>query len=69
MFLWERMEMLVVLLTIYQGAGACAFVTSLSGWWILFAIMLAVLDFPFQIPVGDLSRLIRGGSERTKNAA
>ncbi|KAI9651245.1 hypothetical protein NHQ30_001283 [Ciborinia camelliae] len=49
------------------AAGACLFVTSLAGWWIFFAIMLAALDFPFQIPVGDLSTLIKGASERYKS--
>lgn len=48
------------------AAGACVFVTSIAGWWIFFAIMLAALDFPFQIPVGDLSTLIKGASERRK---
>jgi len=48
------------------AAGACTFVTSMSGWWIFFAIMLAALDFPFQIPVGDLSTMIKGASERRK---
>ena len=32
------------------AAGAFTFVTCASGWWIFFAIMLASLDFPFQIP-------------------
>ncbi|OCK73966.1 GPR1/FUN34/YaaH-class plasma membrane protein [Lepidopterella palustris CBS 459.81] len=45
-------------------AGACAFVTSLCGWWIFFSIMLAALDFPFQVPIGDLSHFIKGASER-----
>jgi len=48
------------------AAGACLFVTSMAGWWIFFAIMLAALDFPFQLPVGDLSTLIKGASERRK---
>ncbi|KAG4437179.1 hypothetical protein IFR05_007335 [Cadophora sp. M221] len=48
------------------AAGAFTFVTSMAGWWIFFAIMLAALDFPFQLPVGDLSTLIKGGSERRK---
>jgi succinate-acetate transporter protein len=48
------------------AAGACVFVTSLAGWWLFFAIMLAALDFPFQIPVGDLSTLIKGASQRQK---
>jgi len=46
------------------GAGASFLVTCLAGWWIFFAIMLASLDFPFQVPVGDLSTLIKGASER-----
>jgi hypothetical protein len=32
------------------AGGACAFVTCIFGWWIFFAIMLAALDFPFQLP-------------------
>ena len=48
------------------AAGACTFVTILAGWWIFFAIMLAALDFPFQIPVGDLSTMIKGASTRQK---
>lgn len=32
------------------AGGACAFVTIAAGWWIFFAIMLAALDFPFQLP-------------------
>jgi len=47
------------------GGGACLFVTSLAGWWIFVALMLAVVDFPFQLPVGDLSSVIRGRSERS----
>lgn len=46
------------------AGGACLFVTCMAGWWLFFAIMLAALDFPFQIPVGDLSGMIKGYSER-----
>ncbi len=48
------------------AAGAFTFITSMAGWWIFFAIMLAALDFPFQLPVGDLSTMIKGASERRK---
>lgn len=48
------------------ATGAFFFVTCLAGWWIFFAIMLAALDFPFQIPVGDLSTMIKGLSARKK---
>lgn len=36
----------------------------MAGWWIFFAIMLASLDFPFNIPVGDLSHIIKGASAK-----
>ncbi|KAL8790689.1 MAG: hypothetical protein Q9213_000537 [Squamulea squamosa] len=48
------------------AGGAFLFVTSLAGWWIFLAIMLASLDFPVQIPVGDLSTMIRGASDKKK---
>lgn len=48
------------------AAGALTFVTDMCGWWIFFAIMLAALDFPFQLPVGDLSTFIKGASDRQK---
>ena len=66
-----------------KAAGAFSFVVCFFGWWIFAAIMLAGLDFPFQIPgmfacilyqadtncgaVGDLSRLIKGASDKAKH--
>ncbi|CAJ2513944.1 Uu.00g020630.m01.CDS01 [Anthostomella pinea] len=49
------------------GAGASAFVATAAGWWILFTILLASVDFPFALPVGDLSTAIRGASERGRS--
>lgn len=46
-----------------QAGGACAFVCCAAGWWILFAIVLESVDFPFQLPVGDLSRLVKPRSK------
>lgn len=48
------------------AAGALTFITDMAGWWIFFAIMLAALDFPFQLPVGDLSHVIKGASQKAK---
>ncbi|CAK4033212.1 GPR1 FUN34 -class plasma membrane [Lecanosticta acicola] len=48
------------------AAGALTFVTDMCGWYIFFAILLASLDFPFQLPVGDLSRFVKGASEKGK---
>lgn len=49
-----------------EAAGAFAFVTCLLGWYILFAIMLASVDFPFDLPIIDLSGLVKGASEKRK---
>jgi len=40
------------------------------GWYYQFALMLGVIDFPIQLPVGDLSTMIKGYSEKngTKRA-
>lgn len=48
------------------AGGAVLLVTCALGWWIFLAIMLASLDFPFQIPVGDLSTMITPLSEKMK---
>ncbi len=48
------------------AGGAFAFVASLGGWYLIVAILLAELDFPVPVPVGDLSWLIKGKSERAK---
>ncbi|KAI0597511.1 GPR1/FUN34/YaaH-class plasma membrane protein [Biscogniauxia sp. FL1348] len=46
------------------GAGACAFTATAVGWWIFLSILLASVDFPIALPVGDLSTTIRGASDR-----
>ena len=38
----------------------------MAGWWIFAAIMLASLDFPLNLPVGDLSHYVKGASEKRK---
>lgn len=48
------------------GAGGLTFVTSLLGWWILLALVLAAVDFPLAIPLGDLSGVIKGASDRKR---
>lgn len=47
------------------AGGAFGFMATLAGWWIFFAQMLASVDFPLQIPVGDISHLIKPLSART----
>ena len=44
------------------------FVASSGAWWILAAQILASVDFPLQIPVGDLSSVFPSASGKVANA-
>ncbi|KAI9666994.1 MAG: hypothetical protein M1829_005601 [Trizodia sp. TS-e1964] len=46
------------------AAGISYFLSVVAGWYIFLAQMLLALDFPVQLPIGDLSLLIRGRSEK-----
>lgn len=46
------------------AAGALTFITSLLGWYLFFVQCLASVDFPLNLPVGDLSHIIKGASEK-----
>lgn len=50
--------------SLLQGAGISYFISVAAGWYILLAQMLAALDFPFSIPVGDISMMIKPASQR-----
>lgn len=56
-------EVKLVLLT---AAGALTFVICLLGWYLFLVQLLAAVDFPLNLPVGDLSGFIKGASERMK---
>ena len=58
----------IVATTIQTTAGALTFVVCLLGWYLFFVQLCAAVDFPLNLPVGDLSRFIKGASERTKSA-
>ncbi|MCJ1299212.1 hypothetical protein MMC08_002004 [Hypocenomyce scalaris] len=49
-----------------KGAGALLFVICWLGWYLFFAMMVVALDFPFILPVGDLSALITGATEKAR---
>jgi uncharacterized protein len=53
-------------LTYQHAAGGLTFATSLLGWYLFFVQLLAAVDFPLNLPVGDLSRFIKGASERAE---
>ncbi|KAI0975623.1 GPR1/FUN34/YaaH-class plasma membrane protein [Xylaria arbuscula] len=47
-----------------EGAGGASFVCTAASWWILFSLMFASVDMPFNLPLGDLSTRIPGGSDK-----
>ncbi|KAK5111950.1 hypothetical protein LTR85_011697 [Meristemomyces frigidus] len=49
--------------------GAFAFVASMVAWYLWFSMILEAVDFPIALPVGDLSRFIKGRSEKMKAEA
>jgi len=49
-----------------EASGAFCFVTCCCGWYIFFAIMLASVDFPLDLPLVDLSHIVKGASEKRK---
>lgn len=61
---WQRSTNNIILANRLQVAsGAWGFVACAAGWYIFVSQMLTALDFPFSLPVGDLSHLIKGGTE------
>lgn len=54
-------------LTPMQAGGACGFVTMVIGWYLLLALMLSTVDFPINLPVGDLSTVFKGGADLRKS--
>ncbi|RDW68346.1 hypothetical protein BP5796_09003 [Coleophoma crateriformis] len=46
------------------AGGAFGFVTCMLGWYIFTAQILASVDFPLNLPIGDLSTVFKSGRER-----
>lgn len=42
-------------LTLVKAGGALGFLTAMGGWYLFIVQMLATVDYPFSLPVGDLS--------------
>jgi uncharacterized protein len=52
----------------YQHAGAAIlFVVSLLGWYIFLSHILLSVDFPYTLPLGDLSSRIPGATKIKKD--
>ena len=67
---WHLAQDNVATATTLQHAGAAlAFAVCLLGWYLFTVQLLAAVDFPVNLPVGDLSHIIKGASEKTKKKA
>jgi len=51
-----------------HAAGGIMFTVSLVVWYLFFAQLLEAVDFPISLPVFDLSRFIKGASDKTKDS-
>ena len=51
--------------TLQIGSGGCCFVVSMLGWYVFLSVMLVSVNFPWSLPVGDLSSLVKGAGENT----
>ncbi|KAJ8098073.1 GPR1/FUN34/yaaH family-domain-containing protein [Lipomyces tetrasporus] len=49
---------------IVKASGGCLLTCGLVGFYIFIVLMLAAVDFPFQLPVGDLSHLMKGYQQK-----
>ena len=45
--------------TLATATGAVGFVSSVAGYWILLHLILASVEFPVNVPLGDLSRFYK----------
>lgn len=63
---WTTAQGMAVGATLLKATGGAFFVAAMVGWYLLAAIMWALLDLPFlnALPVGDLSTMIKGHSQK-----
>ena len=41
----------------------------LIGWYVFASVMLVAIDFPIQIPIGELSHIIKGHTQKANDNA
>lgn len=50
--------------TLQHAGGGLLFAVSCTGWYVFLSMLLASVDFPIALPLGDLSTVIAGRSSR-----
>jgi len=67
---WLRAQEIMPLAHRLQvGGGAACFIVALLGWYAFASSLLEAVDFPMALPMGDLSAVVRGASEKKKAQA
>ena len=61
-------EAAAVALKCQHAAGGLVFAVCILGWYLFAVQLLASVDFPINLPVGDLSKFVKGASEKKKTA-
>ncbi|CAK1361529.1 Protein alcS [Cercospora beticola] len=51
------------------AGGYFSFIASIIAWYLWFSMVLESVDFPIALPVGDLTKYVKGRSEKLKSAA
>ncbi|PMD61894.1 transcriptional activator of ethanol catabolism AlcS [Hyaloscypha bicolor E] len=62
---WTTAQGMAIGAILLKGTGGAFFAAAMFGWYLLAVIMFATLDLPFlgQLPVGDLSTVVKGRSQ------
>ncbi|KAJ6036178.1 hypothetical protein N7540_000457 [Penicillium herquei] len=68
-FFQSALENVAAAANLQKAAGAFNLALCFPIWHIFIAQMLEAVDFPFELPVGDLSTVILGRSQRKKREA
>ena len=63
---WSLAEGHMIGAKLLVGTGGAFFVAAMMGWYLLAAIMFAVMDLPIRLPVFDLSTVVKGRSQMDK---
>jgi succinate-acetate transporter protein len=63
---WSLAEGHMIGAKLLVGTGGAFFVAAMMGWYLLAAIMFAVMDLPIRLPVVDLSTVVNGRSQMDK---
>ena len=50
-------------LALQRAGGALAFMSCMVGWYDLLVLVLLAVDFPLNLPVGDLSHIVKGAGQ------